>query len=357
MAKFGLLLINIGTPDAPTVSAVRRYLREFLSDPRVVDIPAPLRWLLLEGVILPTRPRTSAEAYRKVWTAAGSPLLANSQALANALRSSLGSDWQVEVGMRYGQPDLAQALQALAAANVERLVVFPLYPQYSSSATGSGLEKVFDVLGAREDVPALSVVPPFFNQPGFVDAWHQVAEPFVREHRPEHVLFSFHGLPERQVQKTDSSRQHCLRVEGCCERPNVEADHFCYRRQAFRIAGAIAGRLSLDPKLWSVSFQSRLGRTPWLKPFTDERLPQLARSGVRRVLVVCPSFVADCLETLEEMGIRGQALFKQAGGEALVLVPSLNANVGWVSFVTQMARAFSGPPSAEVVRASDHPNA
>jgi len=333
----GLLLVNLGTPDAPTTAAVRRYLREFLSDRRVLDIAAPLRWALLELFILPSRPARSAEAYRKVWTEAGSPLLVHSRNLATQLAEALGPEWAVELGMRYGNPSLDVALQKLAAAGTRSITLAPLYPQYASSSTGSTLERVQQLVGAAWNVPALRVVPPFFNHPAFLDAWVEVARPALREARADHVLFSFHGLPERQVRKSDVSGRHCLQSPSCCDSPVAE-NQWCYRFQCFSTARSLTSRLGIPPEHSTVSFQSRLGRTPWLKPYTDLLLPQLVQKGVRRLAVVCPAFVADCLETEEEIGIRARADFLRAGGESLTLVPSLNAHPAWVRALVQMVR-------------------
>jgi len=344
-ARQGLLLVNLGTPDAPETGAVRRYLREFLSDPRVLDIPAPARWALLELAILPTRPARSAEAYRKVWMAEGSPLLVHGRALAARVQEALGPGWVVELGMRYGRPSLDAALERLAAAAVQAITVLPLYPQYAASSTGSSLERIHRLTGGAWNVPALRVVPPFHDHPAFLDAWGAVARPVLAEARADHVLFSFHGLPERQVQKSDPSGGHCLRSADCCDRPVAESA-FCYRRQCFATARALAARLDLSPERTTVSFQSRLGRTPWLKPYTDLLLGDLVQQGIRRLAVLCPAFVADCLETLEEIGIRARADFLRAGGESLALVPSLNSHPSWVQAVTVLlgqARPGSEP--------------
>ncbi len=336
----GLLLVNLGTPDAPETGAVRRYLREFLFDPRVLDIPAPLRWGLLELLILPTRPARSAQAYRKVWTEAGSPLLVHGRALAAQLAHALGPQWVVELGMRYGNPSLASALEKLAAAGARTITLLPLYPQYASSSTGSTLERVQQLSGAAWNVPALRVVQPFFDHPAFLDAWVEVARPVLAQAQPDHVLFSFHGLPERQVLKSDVSGKHCLQSAGCCD-VAVPENRWCYRAQCFSTARSLAGRLGVKAEDFTVSFQSRLGRTPWLKPYTDLLLPELVQKGVRRLAVLCPAFVADCLETLEEIGIRAQQDFLRAGGESLTLVPSLNAHPAWVRALVQMVREGS----------------
>lgn len=331
----GLLLINLGTPDAPTTAAVRRYLRQFLSDPRVLDINAVGRAALLYLIILPFRPAKSAAAYRKVWTDAGSPLLVHSQELAAAVRARLGANWQVELAMRYGAPSVESALDRLAAC--DRIVVLPLYPQYASSSTGSSVEEVLRLAARRWVTPSLSLVEAFYDDDGFIGAFAERGRPIVDAEKPDHVLFSFHGLPERQVRKADATGTHCLASPSCCDKM-VDANRNCYRAQSFATARAIAARLGLSDEKWSVSFQSRLGRTPWLRPYTDVVLPELARAGKRRVVVFCPAFVADCLETLEEIGIRARDDFAANGGEKLTLVPSLNGLPSWADAVVALVR-------------------
>jgi ferrochelatase len=333
----GLLLINLGSPDEPTTPAVRRYLREFLSDPRVIDINPLGRAVLLHAVILPFRPARSAAAYQKVWQEDGSPLLAHSHALAAAVQGRLGDGWKVELAMRYGSPSIASALERLRAAGAGDIVVLPLYPQYAASSTGSSLEEVFRVAGAEWVVPNLKVVPPFYDDAGYLDAFAAVGRPVLAADRYDHVLFSFHGLPERQVRKTDPSGTHCLAEDGCCDAIGPK-NRDCYRAQSYATARALAARLGLSGDGYSVSFQSRLGRTPWIRPYTDIVLPELAQAGKKRVAVFCPAFVADCLETLEEIGIRAREQWAELGGERLTLVPSLNSAPEWVDAVVNLVR-------------------
>ena len=340
-APQGVLLINLGTPDAPETGAVRRYLREFLSDPRVLDIGPVGRAALLYGVILPFRPQKSAEAYRKIWMPQGSPLLVHGNALRDRLQDALGPGWAVELGMRYQSPSIASALEKLRARGVRELTVVPLYPQYASSSTGSSLEQVYRLVGEAWNVEALRVLPPFYDRPAFLDAFADVGRPVLAEVRPDHVLFSFHGLPERQVRKSDVSGAHCLASEDCCD-VHVAANRWCYRAQCFFTARELANRLGLEAGRWTVTFQSRLGRTPWIRPYTDVVIPELAGKGVKRLAVFCPAFVADCLETLEEIGIRAKDQFLASGGESLTLVPSLNAHPSWVRGLTRMLRELRG---------------
>ena len=340
--KIGLLLINVGTPDAPTTGAVRRYLAQFLSDPRVIDIPSVPRWLLLHGIILRTRPRKSAHAYRSVWTPEGSPLLVHTLGLRDALRVELGAHWQVEVGMRYGRPSIAAALRAFQRGGVDRIVVAPMFPQEASATTGTALEEVYRNLAPRSNVPAISVVPPFFEEDGFLEEFAQLGRTHREHGRPDHVLFSFHGLPERQLMKADERGAGCVRHEGCCDLFTANNRH-CYRAQAVYTATQIARRMSLPEGSWTVGFQSRLGRTKWTGPYTEELLVRLAKDdGVKRLMVMCPAFVADCLESLEEIAMRAKETFVEAGGEDLLLVPSLNARPSWVRAFGRIVRRAAG---------------
>jgi ferrochelatase len=331
----GLLLMNLGTPDEPTPTAVRRYLREFLGDPRVLDINAVGRAALLHLVILPRRPAQSAHAYRSIWDPQrGSPLLYHSQDLAAGVAKKLGDDWRVELAMRYGNPSVADGLAALERAGVSRVVVLPLFPQYASSSTGTAIARVMELAASRWNVPPLDFIPPFFDDPGFLTAFEQVAAPVLAEARPDHVLFSYHGLPVRQIVKTDTAGTHCFKTATCCD---TLANPNCYRAQCFATTRGLASRLDLPPERYTICFQSRLGRTPWIEPFTDVELDRLAKEGKKRLAVLCPAFVADCLETVEEIGIRARDQWRAAGGEELVLVPSLNATPAWIDAVSALA--------------------
>lgn len=338
--RTGVLLVNLGTPNAPTTRAVRRYLREFLSDPRVIDVPGIARWLLRNLVILPLRPRRSAALYRAIFTPEGSPLLVHGRALAAGVAKSLGERFVVELAMRYGAPRIDDALDRLADAGVERIVVLPLFPQYASSSTGSALARVMERASGRWNVPALVTISDFFDDPRFVAAWAEVARPVIDAFAPDHVLLSYHGLPERQVRRSDASGRHCLASAHCCDAVG-SANRWCYRAQCFATSRALAHTLGIADDRVTVSFQSRLGREVWIQPYTDETLGTLAERGVRRLAVLCPAFVADCLETLEEVGMRAAGRWRALGGEALQLVPSLNATPAWISAVASLVRERS----------------
>ncbi len=338
----GVLLINLGSPTSPRPGAVRRYLREFLGDPRVLELPAPLRWFFLHAVILPSRSQTTAAAYAKIWSAEGSPLLVHSRALCDALTKTLGDPYAVALAMRYGEPSLTDALGQLARADVERVLAIPLFPQYASASTGSACEALFRAASRGPKVPPLEVMGAFYDDPRFTASLATVTGEALGNFRHDHVLFSFHGLPERQIKRSDASGRHCLSSKSCCAdiRP---ANRFCYRAQCYATARAVATALSLANDHWSVSFQSRLGRTPWLQPYTDHVLPELRHKGVRRLAVVCPSFVADCLETLEEIGIRAREQWHTLGGEELRLAPCLNAHPAWIGALARMIRTHGQP--------------
>ena len=335
----GVLLLNLGTPASPAVADVRHYLAEFLSDPRVIDLPNPTRWLLLHLWILRFRPQRTAAQYASVWMAEGSPLLAHSRALCAALAKELGAGFEVQLAMRYGVPSIPRALEHLVLADVGKIVVFPLFPQAASSSRGSALARVFALAGASDNVPTLEVASEFFDDPGFTNAWQSVIEPRLVEFRPDYLLFSFHGLPERHVRKSDPTGQHCLARADCCDALG-SVNRVCYRAQCAATTRVLAKALELAPSAHSMAFQSRLGREAWIQPYTDHVLPELKSRGIRRLAVVCPSFVADCLETVEEIGLRARTQWRALGGEELLLVPSLNAEPVWVSALAKMVRGY-----------------
>lgn len=340
--KVGVLLINLGTPENPTVPAVRTYLDQFLNDPRVLDIPPIVRWFLLTFVILRSRPAESAHAYQQVWGERGSPLLYHSEDLMKLLSEHL-ADRPMALGMRYGHPSIEKAYRELQDARVDRIVVVPLYPQQASSSTGTALEEVYRLASAEWKVPALQVMPPFFADEAFIEAWATVFAEATEGFDYDHVLFSYHGLPERHVLKGDpthtgdftAGRGHCLASDGCCDTFG-DANRHCYRAQCYASTRAMTAAFGLEKGAYSVSFQSRLGKDPWVQPFTDHVIPELAASGVKRLAVLCPAFVADCLETIEEIGMTARDQFLEAGGEDFKLVPCLNAHPAWAEALAKM---------------------
>ena len=323
----GVLLLNLGTPQAPTTPAVRTYLREFLSDGRVIDIHPISRFLLVNFIIAPFRSPKSAAAYREVWTEEGSPLMVHSETLAEKLQGRLGQGSRVVLAMRYGQPDIPSALEKLS--DCERIIVLPLYPQYASSSTGTGLEAVFSAASKRLVVPPLSVVPPFYNHPAFISAVAEVSRPHIQP--DDHVLFSYHGIPVHHLPCTP-----CDPGTACPAPSGARAA--CYRAHCYATTAALVEALDLEDR-WSIAFQSRLGRRPWIQPYTDVLLDEFPGKGIKNLAVLCPSFVADCLETLEEIGIRAEEQFTEAGGERLTLIPCLNSHDVWVEAVATLLSA------------------
>lgn len=316
------MLVNIGSPDAPTTAAVRSYLGRFLSDPRILGMPSWVRVPLVYGLIAPVRAPKSAALYRKIWTPGGSPLTVYGEALAAAIGGVYAT--------RYGRPTIDEALDRLG--DIDELVVLPLYPQYAAATTASTMDALGEALARRVKVPALHVIPPFWSSPGFLDAAAEVARPILAEVNPDRVLFSYHGLPLSQAR-------------AACERgPTADGDccvgqappPFCYRAQCLETTRRLAARLEVSEPV--TSFQSRLGPAEWMGPSTADTLVRLAGEGVRRLVVVTPSFVADCLETLEEIAISGAEHFRAAGGEVLKVAPCVNASPAWVEVVRAMTQ-------------------
>jgi ferrochelatase len=337
-SSVGVLLVNTGSSSAPRVPETRAYLRQFLSDPRIIDIAAWKRWLLVNLIILPTRPKKTAHAYAAVWTDRGSPLIVFSEDFRDALAARLDGA-HVAIGMAYGEPSIGRAIDELIAKGIDRLLVVPMFPQYASATTGSVLEFVYRHCGEKWNVPHITALPPYFEDPGFLEAWRQVAEPELEAFKPDYVLLSYHGLPERQILKCDPSGSHCLKSPDCCARA-VPANRMCYRRHCMESSRRLVERLGLQEGQYKVTFQSRLGREPWLSPATDETIEELAKQGVKRLAVLSPAFTADCLETLEEIGMGGKETFLEHGGEAFHLVPSLNAHPAWVSAMENLLRTL-----------------
>ncbi|NKB97427.1 MAG: ferrochelatase [Pseudomonadales bacterium] len=333
LQKTGYLLINLGTPEAPDSAAVRRYLDEFLMDEYVIATPWLLRRLLVSLLILPFRPRRSAEAYAKIWSEDGSPLLLHSRALAEKLAIQL--DAPVELGMRYGQPSIRNAATRLRAQDVDDIVVVPLYPQFADSSVTTSVRTASIEIGA---VPHRFLAP-FFRDQGYISALANL----IGAHLPnewDHLLLSYHGLPEQHIENADPTDGHCLKSEDCCAVAST-AHKTCYRHQAFATSEALAETLGLTADQYTISFQSRLGRLPWLRPYTDEVLAQLPKLGVQRLVVACPAFVADNLETLEEIAIQGKDIFLTAGGTSFDVVPCLNDDPEWVAALAHMLTAVS----------------
>jgi len=330
--KRGLLLINLGTPKSADISEVKGYLSEFLTDKRVIDLPALLRYLLVYAFILPFRAKRSAKAYQSIWTEQGSPLLYNSHNLINQLQHAPGSECNIALGMRYGEPSIKHALKSLQ--HCESITVMPLYPQYSSAASGSSIEEVMRIISSWELIPSLTVIRDFFQHPAYIKAQSQIIKANLPEH--EYILFSYHGIPERQIIK-GGCKSVC--TQACPAL--IDKNQGCYKAQCHQSTRLLAKELALTASCYSTAFQSRLGKTPWIKPYTDDMLAELAAKGIKKLVIVCPSFVADCLETLEEIGIRAKKNWQTLGGEQLTLIPCMNDDPLWINAIMEIAQLKS----------------
>ena len=334
----GTLLVNLGSPDSPSVGDVRRYLREFLMDARVLDMNWVARFFLVNCVILLRRPRQSAHAYQSIWTRGGSPLVVTSRNVLTKLRKQVSVP--VDLAMRYQHPSIAEAVGNLSRRGVGDLLLVPLFPHYAMSSFETAEERVKEV--ARQIAPTMKIQTqaPYYDRPDYVTALTASAREFLAKGY-DHLLFSFHGIPERHIRKSDPTGSHCLASENCCDSANP-AHHTCYRAQCLKTVGAFVRNTGIPKEKYSIAFQSRLGRDPWLKPYTDYELAKFGGQGIKRLLVICPAFVSDCLETLEEIGIRGRETFLNAGGREFALIPCLNEHPMWISALAGMVREFAG---------------
>lgn len=333
-SKTGILLVNLGTPDSPATSDVRRYLKEFLLDPRVIDIPAIPRNLLVRGIIAPFRAPKSAKSYKAIWTENGSPLMYYSQRAADLLQESLGSDYIVKLAMRYGQPSLPSVLAQFEKADIQRLRVIPMFPQYASATTGSVHQRVMEIVGTWQTIPDIEFVNSYPDHPLLIETFAENGKAQMPDDY-DHIIFSFHGLPQRQLIKADQ-HNYCQKQDKCCENYGTH-NQFCYGAQCQLTARSIAEKLNIPREKYTVCYQSRLGKTPWIQPYTSVVLEELAHKGIKKVLVFSPAFVADCLETIFEIGTEYQEEYEEMGGEKVQLVPSLNENPKWIATLADLA--------------------
>ena len=330
--KTGILLLNLGTPDSPSTSDVRKYLREFLMDPRVIDINPIGRWFLVNLIIAPFRAPKSAALYKSIWTSEGSPLMIYGVQLRDKVAQLMGSEFEVELGMRYQSPSIESSMKKLQAKGIERIIVLPLYPQYSSAATASTIDEVNRVVKETGIKVPVRIIDRFWNREVYMESVLNTARDFNIENY-DHVLFSFHGIPERQIYKSSAEvGDGSCKIGTCCD-VITEGNKLCYRANCIQTARTLAKRLNIADEKFTIAFQSRLGRTPWLRPFSDQVITELAQKGKKKLLVFSPAFVADCLETIHEIGVEYQELFHEHGGEKVQLVPSLNANDDWAQAV------------------------
>lgn len=348
--KVGVLLVNLGTPDSPQTPDVRKYLREFLMDKRVIDVPFLTRFFLVNGIIAPFRAPKSAKVYQKVWTDEGSPLLVYGLRVERMLQEALGASFQVVLGMRYQSPSILSALNELKDKGLEKIIVVPLFPQYASASTGSVHDKVMEIVRTWQIIPEIAFVQSFFDYPQFIQAFAAIGKKHLQQAEFDHVLFSYHGLPERQIMKGDHTG-NCLQEAkknpaqageaNCCAMLHAD-NRSCYRSQCFATTRLLAKALDIQESDYTVCFQSRLGKTPWIKPYTDEVIKKIVKEGKKRVLTFSPSFVADCLETTIEIGEEYKELFEEAGGEHWQMAESLNDSPIWIEALQSIVQHYAG---------------
>ncbi len=339
MPKSAVLLLNLGSPDSPAVPDVKRYLHEFLGDERVIDKPdnAFLRSILVHGIIIPFRAKNSAHAYSTVWTKEGSPLVVTSQHTQQKLQAR--TTLPIELAMNYGNPSIPSALSRLAARGVDRLLLFPQYPHYAMSSWETVVAKVQREAAKLAPAMKLECIQPYYQDDDYIAALVASARPYLDQPH-DHLLFSYHSIPARHLTKADSSRAHCSVVADCCNTCSP-AHATCYKAQITRTTQAFAIKAGLDPARWSIAFQSRIANEPWLKPYTDFEYKRLAAAGKKRLLVITPAFVTDCLETLEEIRVRGAEDFAAAGGNSFEAIPCLNDQTVWIDFLEKRVRQWT----------------
>lgn len=336
--KKGILLVNLGSPDSPTPKDVKKYLGEFLMDERVIDIPFLARIALVKGIILKTRPKQSAAAYKKIWWDEGSPLIVLSERLQKKLQKQV--DVPVALAMRYGSMTIKKGLQELVDKGVDEVLLFPLYPQFAMATT-----ETITVLAEelrQEFFPNVKIesVPAFYNKPDYIEVLSDSIKNHLKGKNYEHLLFSYHGVPERHIRKSDVTKSHCKIDGSCCATPS-KAHEFCYRHQCKEVTRLVAEKLQFKEGTYSTSFQSRLGFDPWLQPYTDRTIERLGKKGTKTMAIVTPAFVSDCLETLEEIAMEGQEIFHEMGGKDFTTVPCLNDDDAWVALLSKWINTWA----------------
>ncbi|KAB1066864.1 ferrochelatase [Tamlana haliotis] len=338
--KKGILLVNLGSPDSPEPKDVKRYLGEFLMDERVIDIPFLARTALVKGIILKTRPKASAAAYKKIWWDEGSPLIVISERLQHGIQQQVEAP--VALAMRYGSMTIKKGLQELVDQGVEEVLLFPLYPQFAMATTET-ITVLAEAL-RQEFFPKLKIesVPAFYNKPDYIAVLSDSIKNHLADKKVDHLLFSYHGVPERHIRKSDVTKSHCKIDGSCCATPS-KAHEFCYRHQCLEVTRLVAEKLNLDEGTYSTSFQSRLGFDPWLLPYTDRTIERLGKDGIKNMAIVTPAFVSDCLETLEEIAMEGQEIFHEMGGQAFTTVPCLNDDKPFVDLLSNWINTWLMP--------------
>ncbi len=328
----GVLLVNLGSPDSPNPKDVKVYLEEFLMDERVIDLPSFLRTILVKGIILNTRPKKSAKAYQKIWWEEGSPLIVLSKRLIQKMESQV--QLPLALGMRYGNPSIQSGLQELADKGVTEVLLVPLYPQFAMATTETILVLAENLRKAHFPQIEFTTLPSFYNHPDYVKVLSQSIQESLQGKEWEHLLFSYHGVPERHIRKSDVTRSHC-KIDGRCCQTNSPAHAYCYRHQCFETTRLVAEYLELKPDQYTTTFQSRLGLDPWLQPYTDKTVAKMAKNGTKNMAIVTPAFVSDCLETLEEIGMEAVEDFEEKGGDHLHVIPCINDRADWVKVMSR----------------------
>ncbi|MEZ4900774.1 MAG: ferrochelatase [Spirosomataceae bacterium] len=336
LGKTGVLIVNLGTPDSPNTPDVRKYLREFLMDGRVIDIPYLLRFLLVQGIIAPFRAPKSAKVYKELWLPEGSPLKIYGEAVEKLLQEALGDDYVVKLAMRYQSPSIEAGLDAFQKMGLTEIIIIPFFPQYASASTGSVYEEVMRIFKKWQVMPQLRFVNQFVQHPKFIEGFVQNAQKYMQAHDYDYFLFSYHGLPERQIKKGDCTKEVC-QLGSCCDTLHAMNQH-CYRAQCFETTRLLVKALHIPEGKYTTSFQSRLGNDPWVKPYTDDVIKELPKKGIKSVLAFSPAFVADCLETTIEVGEEYKELFEEAGGGHWQLVESLNDSPIWIETLVDLVK-------------------
>lgn len=328
----GALIVNLGSPNSTSVKDVKNYLDEFLMDKRVIDTPYLLRAFIVKGIILNTRPKKSAEAYKKIWWKDGSPLIVLSERLTKKVHSK--TDIPVELAMRYGNPSIKHGIQKLANKGITEILLIPLYPQFAMATTETIIVLANKIIKKKFPHIKLTHVPAFYNREDYIEVLSESIKKELDKTKHEHLLFSYHGIPERHIKKSDITKSHCKIDGSCCNTPSP-AHEFCYKHQCLETSKLIAKKLNLEENNYSISFQSRLGRDPWLQPYTNITVDDLAKKGIKKLAVVTPAFVSDCLETLEEIGMEAKHSFIKNGGEEFTTIACLNDNDDWATTLSK----------------------
>jgi ferrochelatase len=328
----GALLINLGSPDSPDPKDVKRYLGEFLMDERVIDLSKALRTFLVKGIILNTRPKKSAKAYKKIWWEEGSPLIVLSKRLRQSVQKKVTIP--VELAMRYGTPSIEEGIKNLVNQGINEIILIPLYPQFAMATTETILVLAEEVRLQNHPQVSFTVLPPFYNHPDYIRVLSESIQENLKGKEWEHLLFSYHGIPERHIRKSDVTKSHCKIDKSCCQ-TSSRAHQYCYRHQCYETTRQVAEYLELKEGTFSTSFQSRLGLDPWLRPYTDKTVAKFAKKGVKKMAIATPAFVSDCLETLEEIGMEAAEDFEEKGGEKLFVIPCINDRPDWVNVMSR----------------------